>query len=415
MRIAILFLALLAFASSQAQESPAPAASPSTTPLTSPPPPPRRVPLRFALPPLDGTISLGIYDRAGKLVRVLHREDAIAEFTVGRDALETAWDGTDEGGNSLPNGKYSARGYVVGELKIEGVDYFFNDWVKDEESRHIRRLSRLWMENGELRVEADLVGGSKTAFVCDQTTGAILSEATPAPGIHCDHLPALPNIVHAIDCAAGKDGTTWFVDALDESGAREVKQLSKEHEVLRRLDYVGDDPRPERIEASPVAEKIFLIEQSQILQRLRGLTLVRITSDAGEGRVSDWKTLFDKKIIEHQNFSLVNDRPVAASANPAGALERITQILQPNPLQHDRPGKVDLAVGLDADGSFLKTGDGLPLRTISDTPNLTRTLLAPRGEKTLDVFQDDGAVVEQYRVSGLDQMMTFDCGEFELK
>ena len=88
--------------------------------------------MRFALPPLEGTISLGIYDHDGKLVRVLHREDAISEFTAGHDALETVWDGTDDEGNPLPNGKYSARGFVVGDLKVEGVDYFFNDWVTDE-------------------------------------------------------------------------------------------------------------------------------------------------------------------------------------------------------------------------------------------------------------------------------------------
>ena len=84
-------------------------------------------------------------------------------------------------------------------------------------------------------------------------------------------------------------------------------------------------------------------------------------------------------------------------------------------MQNDKPGKAELAVGIDADGSFLKTADGLPLRTISDTPNLTRTLLARPNENTLDVFQDDGAVVEQFRVSNLDQMIAFDCGDFELK
>ena len=62
--------------------------------------------MRFALPPLEGTISLGIYDHDGKLVRVLHREDAISEFTAGHDALETVWDGNDDEGNPLPNGKY---------------------------------------------------------------------------------------------------------------------------------------------------------------------------------------------------------------------------------------------------------------------------------------------------------------------
>ncbi len=84
-------------------------------------------------------------------------------------------------------------------------------------------------------------------------------------------------------------------------------------------------------------------------------------------------------------------------------------------MQHDQPGKVELAVGLDADGSFLRTSDGLPLRTISETPNLTRALINSSGSKAADVFQDDGAVVEQFRISGLDQMMAFDCGEFELK
>ena len=91
------------------------------------------------------------------------------------------------------------------------------------------------------------------------------------------------------------------------------------------------------------------------------------------------------------------------------------QQLRPDPLQNDKPGKTELAVGVDADGSFLKTGDGLPLRTISDTPNLTRALLARPNKDTLDVFQDDGAVVERSRVSNLEQMIAFDCGDFELK
>src|SRR5882762_10074717 len=144
MRVASFFFAL-ALATGQAQQSPTP--SPSQTPLPSPAPslpPARRVLLRFALPPLNGTISLGIYDGAGKLVRVLHREDAVADFTAGNDALETAWDGNDDDENPLPNGKYSGRGYVVGPLHVEGIDYFFNDWVTDEKSPHIHRLAQLW-------------------------------------------------------------------------------------------------------------------------------------------------------------------------------------------------------------------------------------------------------------------------------
>ena len=69
----------------------------------------------------------------------------------------------------------------------------------------------------------------------------------------------------------------------------------------------------------------------------------------------------------------------------------------------------------DEDGSYLKTSDGLPLRTISETARLNRVLFAADGDKVVSIFQDDGTVVEQFRVSDLDQMMEFDCGDFELK
>jgi hypothetical protein len=76
---------------------------------------------------------------------------------------------------------------------------------------------------------------------------------------------------------------------------------------------------------------------------------------------------------------------------------------------------VEVALGFADDGSFLKTQDGLPLFSISETPGLIRGVLAGHASNALDIFQDDGAVVEQFRVTGVDQMMSFDCGGFELK
>ncbi|MDQ3117207.1 MAG: hypothetical protein M3Q86_11490 [Verrucomicrobiota bacterium] len=411
MRLAILFCSILGLLPLQAQESPTPTLSPSPTPSPSASPA-RTVSLRFALPPLDGTISLGIYDDAGKLVRVLHREDEVSDFTAGHDALETEWDGTDEQGNSLPNGKYRARGYVVGDLKVEGINFFFNDWVTDEESPHVLRATQLWMKEGELLVDTELAGGRKVTFVCDRTTGAIRSETTPVTGEHCRQLAALP---HAVDCAEGKDGTIWFVDSNEPDGLRRVKQLARNQEVLRRLDYVADDPQPQHIEASTIGEEIFLLESNDLLQRFLGLSLVGTKMDDPEGAVSDWKSLFDKKIIAHQKFALEDNKPVAVSATAQNQPEKFTQKLRPDPLQHDEPGKIELAVGFDADGSFLKTADGLHLRTISDTANLVRTLPARQGDDALDVYQDDGAVVEQFRISNLTEMIAFDCGDFELK
>ena len=86
-----------------------------------------------------------------------------------------------------------------------------------------------------------------------------------------------------------------------------------------------------------------------------------------------------------------------------------------NPLANNVKTIVDLGVGFDDENSFLKTMDGLPLSTISQSTNLARALITKNGEKSVDVWQDDGAAVEQIRVSNIDKMMAFDCGDFELK
>jgi len=219
-----------------AQESPLATPSPTTspTPQESLSPSPnllsaRSVRISFVPPPLEGTISLGIYDNNSKLVRVLHQEAESNEFTIGADALVTQWDGKDDDGEDLPAGKYHARGYLIGHFKVQD-----------------------------------------------------LGQAAAPP--------------------------------------------------------VEDD----------------------------------------------------------------------ATAN-------MKVKLTPNPLANDERPIVDLGVGFDEEGSFLKTIDGLPLYTISETPNLIRASIKKNGEKSVDVWQDDGTLIHQFRVSNVDKMMAFDCGDFELK
>jgi len=178
---------------------------------------------------MDGTTSLGIYDPNRKLVRVLHREAKIDNFTIDADSLNTTWDGKNDSGEDLSAGKYHARGYLVGRLKVERV-------------------------------------GQAVTFPAD----------SEAPG-------------------------------------------------------------------------------------------------------------------------------------------KVRVKLMPNPLTNDANAIVDLTVGFDEEGSYLKTMDGLPLCTVSETPNLVRALITKNNEKSVDVWQDDGTMVAQFRVSNLDKIMAFDCGDFELK
>jgi hypothetical protein len=242
-------LSCVAFAATAlAQEPPAPTSSaapaespspsiqpeesvvPSPTPeQTSSPSPARSVRVSFVPPPMDGTISLGIYDQAGKIVRVLHQNAQFDDFTIGADALATRWDGKDNEHVDLPAGRYRARGYLVGPLKL-----------------------------------ADL-------------------------------------------------GTT-LPPSLD----------SQTHSVVK-------------------------------------IRLIR------------------------------------------------------NPLRKDKKPAVELGVGFGAGGTYLETIDGLPLLKISDTPNIAHTLIATKSENAVDVWQDDGTEPHQFRISNVDQMMAFDCGELELK
>ena len=73
----------------------------------------------FLPPPMEGLISLGIYNGAGKLVRVLHREATAAEFVAALDGFITHWDGLDDAGKPEPPGHYSAHGYMVGDVTIQ--------------------------------------------------------------------------------------------------------------------------------------------------------------------------------------------------------------------------------------------------------------------------------------------------------
>jgi len=404
--VLLLNLALTAWG----QESPTP--EPTATP-----PPGRNVRISFLPPPLDGTISLGIYDAKGKLVRVLHREADINEFNIGTDALSTTWDGKDDAGGNVPAGRYNAHGFVVGDLKIEGVGFFFNDFVTNEDSPRIRHLGNGRLDGNELHVDADLIGEERATLVLDSKQGAFLRKLPLEAVTHCAEKPLPPNVVQTIDCDFGVNSTLWLIDSGTGNTRCEIKQFSKGHELLRRMSIAESEPQPQSIAASTTEDRIFLVEglPAAPVNRLRALSLAGSKTDGANGEVSDWKIDFEKRIIEHRSFSIENGKPIPTNPKNKTLPEKIPVKLQANPLLGDARVTVEVAVGFAEDGSFLKTHDGLPLFSISETPGLIRGVLAAHGSNALDIFQDDGAVVEQFRVTGAEQMMSFDCGGFELK
>lgn len=100
--------------------------------------PAEEVSFGFALPDLEGRISLGIFDDKGRLVRTLAMGATEKDFTIGLNGLIANWDGRTDAGEKAAAGAYFARGYVVGNaVKAEGMAYHFNDWIADEDSPRI--------------------------------------------------------------------------------------------------------------------------------------------------------------------------------------------------------------------------------------------------------------------------------------
>jgi hypothetical protein len=224
--IAILItVAGICFAAAQDSPSPSPAPeqSPSPSPSVSAA---RSVELRFVPPPMEGTISLGIFDSNDKLVRVLHRQSTIDNFTIDENSLNTTWDGKNDAGEDSPVGKYRARGYMVAHFKVDNL------------------------------------------------------------------------------------------------GAAAVPTEASDHALVK---------------------------------------------------------------------------------------------LVTNPLVSDTRSVLDVTIGLDEKGSFLKTTDGLPLFSVDGAPNLIRAAMTKTGDKSIDVWEDRGTGCEHLRVSNIDKIMAFDCGYFELK
>ena len=417
------------------------------TAMATPSPNARSVRVSFVPPPLDGTISLGIYDAKGKLVRVLFREADINEFTIGHDALSTTWDGKDDAGENVPTGKYSAHGFVVGDLKIEGVGFFFNDWISSADAPRFSRIHSLTLRDEDLLLGVDLVPPGVGHVLYNPSDRTIkLSDTDADSGAALPALEPGGGDVDPVMTISGRNGTRWVIDRTEKgSGTTELKQFSATGEFLRRLPIAATDPQPKAIAASMTEDKIYLLEENGPSQRVRGLSLVATKTDGAEQPVSEWKIDFEKWIWSHKDFSVVDGMPVA-SFPQSQPPEKLKVKLQPNPLLNEDRVTVELAVGLDADGSFLKTADGLPLCTVSETQELVRAMQrisdvshltlerATRSRESIrglaqwcerlepltaaDLLPRDLPAAEdvaQFRVSGLDQMMGFDCGGFELK
>ena len=405
-------------------------------------PPPKKpgVRITFLPPPMEGALSLGIYDKKGKLVRILAREAVKKDFFVGLNGFITNWDGKDDAGKPAPAGTYSARGFAVGELAVEGEAYHGNDWMIADDSPRLRRVLALelrqsgrlalWAESadgkpqlvradqageftGEIPLEPQIaalaMGDEAAPKTAEQPPRAVIAEGKVAIVERGETRPlALPDLVKPLDASLGRDDRVWVIDQTPER--TEVKEFSRAGEFHRRLAIDPGEPAPVRVFASRTSDLIFLIEEKPGLQRVRGLALETATTKDGEA-TSTWKTVLSKSITASDTFAAVADK--LARPQPFKPEDKIRIRLIANPLFQDAMHDLDVQIGFDAKGAFLRTPDGLPLRTLTETPALKWAVMGREGGKVVTIFQSDGAVVEEFKVRRIANTMAFDAGDYE--
>jgi hypothetical protein len=133
---------------------------------------------------MEGTITLGIYDSAGKLARVLVQQGDIDEFEVGADALVIKWDGKNDKDEDLPAGKYHARGFLVGQMKIEDLGAAVNPPADLNAANHVtvKLVSNPLAKNAPLNV--DLTAGVEDEMILLKTSdGLPLANVIEAPQV----------------------------------------------------------------------------------------------------------------------------------------------------------------------------------------------------------------------------------------
>ena len=204
------------------------------------------------------------------------------------------------------------------------------------------------------------------------------------------------------DVSLGISGTFWFVGVENEMPL--VGQASFAGEILRLLRPAEGDPKPDKIRASRTAEKFAVVESLNGLQRLR----VMAKAESGE-----WVIEWERTLRESSHFGFVDGKP-APDTGGAPQEKDLRVRLKENPLTGKRDF-LTLHVESDSSGSRLVSPDGLPLVEVSTRTDLRRAAIH-RGDKpgAVRLLQGNGAFVEEFSISGLDDILPLDAGGVDI-
>ena len=454
--------------------------------------------LIFLPPPIEGVISLGVYDAHGKLVRVLKQAAEIDSFKSALNGLIVDWDGSDTNGKAVPTGKYFARGVLIGDAIISGVAYHLNDWVDDAQNLRVKAISSPALLGGRsLAVLADtgrqeilIVDAASLKlqrFAADPGIIRLKSDGANLLAIYSDHIAqiavadgtvtendAMPNIRDA-----DRSGSNWAIltdrEIQYKTGEQKITialpspdinrcallatslvvaspngklwRTENDHLVPLELDepgelldlcagagdqiwlLIGNGPKTSLRQVDLTAKTSKELALPEGLPKIRQLSASRNNSDllldadlnpgnrvmglqfqAVKDQQSVWEKWFDRSLVPHQFFDVRAGTVVRAETKTDSPPVMIRP--ENNPLDDTRQANFLLSAIADTQGVHLATNDGLPLLQISKTKGVDQVKWEPNGANGMKIYLSDGTVVEEYNITGLQNLYRIDAGSF---
>ncbi len=480
----------------------------------------------FVPPPLEGSVSLGIFSESGALVRILNATAPPSDFPQALNGFQSKWDGLDDEGQAVPPGKYRAEGYAVGALLVSQADPLFNDWrLAAPDSRSGRMLDGAllpdgragWIALGDERdlyflatasdgkVELvhrlqDVLAGENVVVVAAMGNGFVGTDGRflfrlgvePGRALQLDGVSGLPvqlsfegnhgvlvtsagvwDLAVSIGAedgemetvttssiapvAAGDDASVlsavragdrfWWVsqdgDAFwvpmsgDEAGLspdwNAAGTLSAELGKARFLSATGDGGVRVVVEQEGQRGWVRLdaqgavVEQSDFSPEEKGLLriasageapfLLMLSAENGMQRtrlLREKAVLFDRTVKSVANVRFVDGQPMMQSEGGVVLPPSPEFELVENPLLGEEKPKVHLSAALEGNACWLTTPEGLPLLPIGMVPGAVWAALVEGTEPgSATCYVSDGGAIHEFRISGIQDLMSFDAGEFE--
>lgn len=394
------------------------------------------VSITFLPPPMErATISLGVFDAKGKLIRVLRSEATEKDFRIALNGFVVDWNGHDDAGKTVPHGEYRVRGYAVRPPVVEGIASLGNDWLDEDYLPRIKHLQSIsLMQSGEIQLNCRIVDGKVGLYAFNDDAGTwrlpgpmemFSGGSVPHATILADSLNieaiaglkqadilvhrgqawrvemgkpekielGLPSDSVIVDITKSRSHGWWLIVKSMTTAALELVELDAENKPRRAMDLsLPPGVSDVRILADQELDRLFLHESGPKFSRFRVLELesaeatpkpaddtpaspaTETPSESEPPTESIWKEIYSRAITNCDTYEAAH----AAFPELAGSAQvpSISIALGHNPLERKGAKRLDVTVACDAKGTVLKSLDGLPLARLTEREYLQWATMA---------------------------------------